>query len=70
MDKERVKLKKYLEANAGILSIRNIERDAGLSEGTVRRFISGERGLSDHAKEKLIPVLEKLGYNKSKNCSQ
>lgn len=60
MNKE--KLKRYLANNASVLNIRSIEREADLAEGTVRRFINGERSLSDEALKKLLPVISKLGY--------
>ncbi len=59
---DKKKLRKYLQQNADNLNVRSIQREAGLAEGTLRKFISGERCLSDEAMEKLLPVIRKLGF--------
>ncbi|QHT71984.1 DeoR family transcriptional regulator [Rhodocytophaga rosea] len=45
-----------------MLSINGIERQAGLSQGIVSKFVHGKRALHPKQVEKLLPVVKLIGY--------
>lgn len=44
------------------LSLTTLERESDIARGTLQHFVQGRRGLSTSTLLKLIPVLEKYGY--------
>lgn len=44
-------------------SINEIEKEAEIKKGTLSRILSGERKLTENHVKKLVPILEKYGYN-------
>ncbi|WP_232065165.1 hypothetical protein [Rhodocytophaga rosea] len=61
---DQVSLKKFLTdpARKDMLSINGIERQAGLSQGIVSKFVHGKRALHPKQVEKLLPVVKLIGY--------
>lgn len=47
------------------LSIRCLEREAGLPTKTLSHWLNGRRELTEHHKSKLIPVLKHYGFGKA-----
>lgn len=48
------------------LSLRCLEREAGLPLKTLDHYVSGRRELNEHHKEKLKPILNRYGWVEQK----
>lgn len=44
----------WLKEKENYLKITNIEKDLGMPDGTLRKYVDGSRGLSDYWKPKVI----------------
>ena len=45
------------------ISIRKLESDSGIPDGTLRKYLAGVRPFPDHHKASLGHVLNNYGYN-------
>mgnify|MGYP001138865809 CR=1 FL=1 len=54
-------LKRFFEERK-LLNVSIINNEAGLSNGHLGKILKGERPLSEHSLEKLLPVLELYGF--------
>jgi len=61
---DQARVKDFLSdpARKQMISINGIEREAGLSQGIVSKFIHGKKALHPKQVEKLLPVLKVIGY--------
>lgn len=59
----REELKIFVE---NLPTIQKIEQEAGLAQGYLSKIISGQRSLTEKTTQKLLPVLQKYGYEKTK----
>src|SRR5690625_4153278 len=50
------------EVNAGVVSIKDVAKAAGLSVATVSRALNGQSAVSDDARAKVLSAAESLGY--------
>jgi len=48
------------------LSVNQLEKEAGLAQGTLSKAINGVRNLNSNHIERLIPVLERYGFKAEK----
>ncbi|MBC6698079.1 hypothetical protein [Hymenobacter sp. BT190] len=57
-------LLEWLQKNKNRLNLSGIESDAGLTEKTLRFFVSGARGLKPDARQAVLAVLKdmQVGY--------
>jgi DNA-binding LacI/PurR family transcriptional regulator len=51
------------------LSINMIEKEAGMTQGTLSKYLNGKRGLPDKHRERLLEVLKKYGYKGNLNIN-
>lgn len=58
-------LKAFFEEYSA-LSIKAVNREAGLSNSYLGKILSGERPLTQKTLDKIMPVLEKYGYKREK----
>ncbi|WP_299466596.1 helix-turn-helix transcriptional regulator [uncultured Microscilla sp.] len=59
-------LKAFFEEYSA-LSIKAVNKEAGLSNSYLSKILSGGRPLTQKTLDKLMPVLEKYGYKGKKN---
>lgn len=59
------KIIKYLSERPA-LSLNQLEKEAGLPQSLLSKVLKGKRSLNENHLVKLIPVLEKYGFNSEK----
>jgi hypothetical protein len=55
-------IKRWLEAQRGLLNLKGLEKSAGLPTSTLKNFLRGERGLPAAHEVNLVRFLATLGY--------